>query len=289
MSNGWRSWEEVGVSQAKPGIYLQQLQCVRQPASRGWDRKTSAPNPVAREMYESFSVIFRLHPRLRIATRGRACLTPASVARPQNPHPGRPGCGRRTTPCAKWNFLFWQAMIEQVDSSFALLTNAGKKCGIRIINAPRPRKCAQPERKKPRKTSRARHQGLPPLWCATASLTFLRGLVIGDFETALTVLATPGSTRGRSSLDRPPACAKRWRPITPSSSNIFAWTRTHATSATRTRRDSLHEDVKKTWRVQQMLVDPEESNDWVAEFEVDLGQSRTKKEPVLRLRKIGGL
>jgi hypothetical protein len=46
---------------------------------------------------------------------------------------------------------------------------------------------------------------------------------------------------------------------------------------------------KKTWRVQQMLVDPEEHNDWVAEFEVDLGESRKLGEPALRLRRIGSL
>ena len=46
---------------------------------------------------------------------------------------------------------------------------------------------------------------------------------------------------------------------------------------------------KQTWRVQQMLVDPEGHNDWVAEFEVDLGASRQAGEPVLRLRRIGAL
>jgi hypothetical protein len=46
---------------------------------------------------------------------------------------------------------------------------------------------------------------------------------------------------------------------------------------------------KQTWRVQQMLVDPEEHNDWVAEFEVDLAASRVAKGPVLRLRRIGRL
>jgi hypothetical protein len=46
---------------------------------------------------------------------------------------------------------------------------------------------------------------------------------------------------------------------------------------------------KKTWRVQQMLVDPEEHNDWVAEFEVDLAESRAANEPVLRLRRVGSL
>ena len=46
---------------------------------------------------------------------------------------------------------------------------------------------------------------------------------------------------------------------------------------------------KKSWRVQQMLVDPEEANDWVAEFEVDLAQSRALGEPFLQLRRIGSL
>jgi hypothetical protein len=36
-------------------------------------------------------------------------------------------------------------------------------------------------------------------------------------------------------------------------------------------------------------VDPEENNDWVAEFEVDLGQSRQSGEPWLRLTRIGSL
>jgi hypothetical protein len=46
---------------------------------------------------------------------------------------------------------------------------------------------------------------------------------------------------------------------------------------------------RKTWRVQQMLVDPEGNNDWVAEFEVDLAASRQLKEPHLRLRRLGSL
>jgi hypothetical protein len=46
---------------------------------------------------------------------------------------------------------------------------------------------------------------------------------------------------------------------------------------------------KRSWRVQQMLVDPQEHNDWVTEFEVDLAQSRASGEPSLRLRRIAPL
>jgi hypothetical protein len=38
-----------------------------------------------------------------------------------------------------------------------------------------------------------------------------------------------------------------------------------------------------------MLIDPDQHNDWVAEFEVDLAQSRAANEPTLRLRRIGSL
>jgi hypothetical protein len=43
------------------------------------------------------------------------------------------------------------------------------------------------------------------------------------------------------------------------------------------------------WRVQQMLVDPEMVNDWVAEFAVDVAASRTAQAPVMWLRSIGPL
>ena len=46
-------------------------------------------------------------------------------------------------------------------------------------------------------------------------------------------------------------------------------------------------DDRRTWRVQQVLVDPEGHNDWMAEWEVDLAASRAANHPVLWLRGIG--
>lgn len=46
---------------------------------------------------------------------------------------------------------------------------------------------------------------------------------------------------------------------------------------------------KQTWRVQQMLVDPEGHNDWVAEFVADLPASRKAGGLVLRLQQLGRL
>jgi hypothetical protein len=44
---------------------------------------------------------------------------------------------------------------------------------------------------------------------------------------------------------------------------------------------------KLSWAVQQVLIDPDEHNDWVAEFNVDLAASRTAEEAVMRLSRIG--
>lgn len=51
----------------------------------------------------------------------------------------------------------------------------------------------------------------------------------------------------------------------------------------------LPSEDKKTWRVQQMLIDPDETNDWVAEFSVDLLDSKERGEPVMRLLRLGEL
>ena len=46
-------------------------------------------------------------------------------------------------------------------------------------------------------------------------------------------------------------------------------------------------DQRQTWRVQQVLVDAEMLNDWMAEFTVDLTASREADQPVLWLQAIG--
>jgi hypothetical protein len=43
------------------------------------------------------------------------------------------------------------------------------------------------------------------------------------------------------------------------------------------------------WRVEQVLIDPDMHNDWVAEFSVELRASREAGRPIMRLAKIGGL
>ena len=112
---------------------------------------------------------------------------------------------------------------------------------------------------------------------------FLRGLVAADYETALANLDSPldadGATWTAVRLDQimevyeadherlcldPNARNARHTYVTPSAD-------------------------KKLWRLQQMLVDPAGDNDWVAEFEVDLDESRKLGKPILRLRRMGSL
>ena len=43
------------------------------------------------------------------------------------------------------------------------------------------------------------------------------------------------------------------------------------------------------WRIAQMLIDPGGANDWAAEFDADLAQSRATGEPALRLVRLGNV
>jgi superfamily II RNA helicase len=112
---------------------------------------------------------------------------------------------------------------------------------------------------------------------------FLRGLVVEEFESAIASLNSPLDADGQpwtaarlqQTLDVYHADHERIC-LDPNARNVR---HTYVIPA----------DDKKSWRVQQMLVDPEEHNDWVAEFEVDLDPSRKLGEPVLRLRRLGSL
>ncbi len=113
--------------------------------------------------------------------------------------------------------------------------------------------------------------------------TFLRGLIIGDFEQAIAHLDSPLDVNDES-----------WTPERLKQAMADYLADHQQLLLTPEARNLRHTYVipsedKRTWRVQQMLVDPEGHNDWVAEFGVDLVESRKKAEPVLCLRRIGSL
>jgi hypothetical protein len=113
--------------------------------------------------------------------------------------------------------------------------------------------------------------------------SFLRGLVNEDYEQALGQLSSSQDAQGQSwsperlqqALDAYYAEHERIC-LDPEARNLR---HTYVTQS----------EDKRCWRVQQMLVDPEQSNDWVVEFEVDLAASRFAGEPFLRLLRLGEL
>jgi superfamily II RNA helicase len=127
--------------------------------------------------------------------------------------------------------------------------------------------------------------------------TFLRGLVVGDYETALANLAaaTPadGTPEPQQSVttdaDGQPWTAARLKELLDAYHTDHDYVCLDPNARNVRHTYVVPAEDKKSWRVQQMLVDPEEHNDWVAEFEVDLANSRKSGEPVMRLRRIGNL
>ena len=117
----------------------------------------------------------------------------------------------------------------------------------------------------------------------TRVFSFLRGWVNGDAEAALSHLASPDDADGKAwtaerlrlAMDAFLVGHQRLC-LDPEARNAR---HTYVTPA----------EDKRSWRVQQMLVDPDSHNDWVAEFTVDLAASRAKAEPVMQLVKLGAL
>ncbi|MEQ2005936.1 MAG: DUF3516 domain-containing protein [Limisphaerales bacterium] len=117
----------------------------------------------------------------------------------------------------------------------------------------------------------------------TQVFSFLRGWANGDAESSLSNLDSPEDTDGKAwtaerlrlAMDAFLVGHQRLC-LDPEARNAR---HTYVTPA----------EDKCTWRVQQMLVDPDSLNDWVAEFTVELAASRAKAEPVMRLVKLGAL
>jgi len=118
----------------------------------------------------------------------------------------------------------------------------------------------------------------------TRVFMFLRAWSLGDHAGALSVLDPPRDgtgDRARAPDDLEAAMASyriEHGPIRfdPEARNLR---HTHVSDA----------DDGGGWRVEQMLVDPDMHNDWVAAFEVDLDASRGAGRPVMRLVRLGSV
>jgi hypothetical protein len=117
----------------------------------------------------------------------------------------------------------------------------------------------------------------------TRVFAFLRAWSIGDDEAALAAIDSPNDGDGEAwTTARLRAAREAFRVehaslrLDPEARNLR---HTYVKPA----------DDGATWRVQQMLIDPDAHNDWVLELEIDLAASREASAPVLRLLRVGGL
>jgi len=113
--------------------------------------------------------------------------------------------------------------------------------------------------------------------------TFLRGLVVGDYEAAVAGLNSPEDSEGR------PWTPERLRPMVEAYEAEHGYIRLDPEARNLRHTYVAPAEDQQSWRVQQMLVDREEHNDWVVEFTVDLAESRKLGEPCLSLVRLGPL
>jgi superfamily II RNA helicase len=173
--------------------------------------------------------------------------------------------------------LYLGTLIRQVDSS---LLDEWEKMRDPNFQRAETKEVRPPGAEKPDIT---RDQKAFTAMIRNRIFTFLRGLAIGEFDQALTTLTSADQPEGE------PWTSARL------SERMDAYYVDHKhLSLDPNARNLRHTYVlpspdNKLTRVQQMLVDPDELNDWVAEFEINLEESRQLNEPALRLRKIAAL
>lgn len=118
--------------------------------------------------------------------------------------------------------------------------------------------------------------------------TFLRSLVLGEFDEAIAQLAEDCQAEAAPwDGDGEPWTAERLRTLMDAFRADHRGLRLDPEGRNLRHTYVIPEEETKTWRVQQMLVDPEELNDWVVEYEVDLEASKESGQPVLDLLRVG--
>jgi hypothetical protein len=117
----------------------------------------------------------------------------------------------------------------------------------------------------------------------TQIFMFLRSALTDEFEQALALLSTLTDSEGESWT------AEKLRQRFDAYHAEHKYIRLDPEARNARHTYVIPSEDKKTWRVQQILVDPDGHNDWILDFEIDLSASREKKEPVLQLKRIGGV
>ena len=113
--------------------------------------------------------------------------------------------------------------------------------------------------------------------------TFLRNLSSGDIEAAQACLAFE-TTVEELPID-PEMLSSHYQKFTEARGRLCF----DAEARNQRHTYILEGALPNQWKVQQMLVDPHNNNDWVADFVVDLPESKLRQGPALRFGRIGPL
>jgi superfamily II RNA helicase len=111
---------------------------------------------------------------------------------------------------------------------------------------------------------------------------FLRSVANDAFEEALSGL--PGTTRGEGNGVWTPEALKAL--VEPYYAD-HQWICMDPGARNRQHTHVVKSEDRKTWKVEQIWVDPEEKNDWSAVFVVDLDASRAASQPIFILSGLG--
>ena len=233
------------------------------------------PKSVAREMFEtylSFSDYVReygLEPMEGLLLRHLSSV--CKVLRQTVPD------GMKTDEVVEME-IYLQDLVRRVDSSLLEEWERMRDAGFRPADAPEP---AVPGRGEPVDVTRDARAFTAAVRARVFAL--LRAWSIGDDEAALDVLDTArGGDDGAWTAER---LARAREAFAAGNGGL----RLDPEGRNRRHTHTRPSDDGASWRVEQMLVDTEGHNDWVAEIEVDLAASRAAAEPVLRLLRLDRL
>jgi len=167
------------------------------------------------------------------------------------------------------------AMIQQVDSS--LMEEWERMRDPKYLTAAEVKELRPPGADEADQDITRDTKGLTAL-VRTWIFMFLRGLVNGDFEQALGTLTSANGADGELWTDG----KLRERLDAYYAEHKYICLDPNARNARHTY--VIPAEDKKSWRVQQVLIDPDELNDWLIEFEIDLVETRKNKEISITLK-----
>jgi superfamily II RNA helicase len=252
------------------------------------------PKSIAREMFEEFRS-FADYIRLYDLQRSEGLLlrhlnSACKVLSQTVPDPARTAAVREIE-------VYLRTMIREVDSS--LLEEWERMRDPHYV----PRSAASPrqtgtEPEAPPDSTRNTQAFTAAI--RTRIFAFIRAIANQDLESALDELRkadsggsipagsapTPGLVESTDET-RPPWNVERLRSVLDDYHKEHERLRLDPEARNLRHTHVRSNNEQRKWQIEQVLVDPEERNDWVAAWEVDMAASRIAGEPVLRLTRIG--